>query len=204
MRQRIFLVTPTDGDPERLAERVGAALSGGDVASVLIDPTPWPPIRRADLTKAVASVCNTHDVAAIVLNDTQLAGRAGADGVHIDKGMEDLDLALDSFQGRKIVGAGRITSRHEALIVGERDVDYVFFGRVDRPEIADGDPAALALAEWWAPIVEIPCVAMAGQTADSVEAACDTGAEFIGLRAHIWNNHDGPADAIRRVNDCLQ
>ena len=94
-------------------------------------------------------------------------------------------------------------SRHDALVIGDMDVDYVFFGRVDRAEDMEPDKRAIALAQWWSPIVELPCVAMAGTGIASVEAAAETGAEFVGVRGFVWDAHDGPADAIRKANEIL-
>ena len=164
MRPRLFLITPFDNAADRLVERVGAALAAGDVATLLIDAAGLPSDTRQNLAKSLVQACHQSDVAALVRNDTQLAGRCGADGVHIDGEPDDLDTAIERFRPQKIVGAGRVTTRHDALLVGDMDVDYVFFGRVDRDEPDDSDDAALSLAEWWSPIIEIPCVAMAGKT----------------------------------------
>lgn len=203
MRPRLFLITPLQSDADRLAERIGAALAAGDVASVLVDLEPFAPPRRQKIAQSVVQVCAEASVAAIIRNDSQIAGRTGADGIHVDGEHEDLVTAVERFRPRHIVGAGRVPSRHEALVVGEMDVDYVFFGRIDRPEGAEADRAALDLAAWWSPIVEIPCVAMAAGTRASLEAALETGAEFIAVRALVWDDPDGPADAVRKANEIV-
>ncbi|MEM1047562.1 MAG: thiamine phosphate synthase [Pseudomonadota bacterium] len=203
VRPRLFLITPFDTIDDDATGKLGAALSGGDVASVLIDPERLPADKAQTVTKELVRICQASDVAALVRNDTQLAGRAGADGVHVDTGTADLEAAMASFQPSRIVGAGRVANRHDALLIGETDVDYVLFGRLDRADGGSEDPDGLALAEWWSPIVEIPCVALAGESEHSVQTACETGAEFIGIRGFVWNNHDGPADAVRKANDIL-
>ena len=106
MRPRLFLITPIDGDLDRLPDRLGAALSGGDVASVLIDPEPFALEERQRMATMVVDLCHRADVAAILRNDTRLCGRSGADGVHVDTGLEDLDLAVERFRPKSIVGAG--------------------------------------------------------------------------------------------------
>lgn len=203
MRPRLFLITPAEGPGDRMVERVGAALSGGDVASLLIDTRTIEAGARQSIVKAMVKSCHDHDVAALVRNDTQLAGRAGADGVHVDSGLPDIETVVGSFKPRKIVGVGGIGNRHDALLIGDLDVDYVLFGNIDRAEDGGADPSGIAMAEWWSPIIEIPCISVAGTTEASLEAACETGAEFIGIRSFAWNNHDGPADAIRKANDIL-
>lgn len=203
VRPRLFLITPAEGPSDRMVELLGAALSGGDVASLLIDAETIDAGSRQSIVKAMVKSCHDHDVAALVLNDTQLAGRAGADGVHVDTGLADLETVVASFKPRKIVGVGGIGNRHDALLIGDLDVDYVLFGQLDRIEDENADPSGIAMAEWWSPIIEIPCISLAGKSEASLEAACETGAEFVAIRSFAWSNHDGPADAIRKANDIL-
>lgn len=203
MRPRLFLITPPDGPVDRMVERVESAISGGDVASLLIDINTIDPGQRSSIVKSLVKICQDSEVAALVRNDTQLAGRCGADGVHVDGDLSDLEPILESFRPQKIVGVGGVSNRHDALDVGDLDVDYVFFGWFDSMNNDEADPKVLALADWWSPIVEIPCIAMAGCSESSLEAACETGAEFVGVCNYIWTNHDGPADAIRKANDIL-
>ena len=70
-------------------------------------------------------------VAALVQNDTRIAGRVRADGVHIDTGLADLAAAVEKLRPKLIVGAGGLRSRHEAMTAGEANPDYLFFGRLD-------------------------------------------------------------------------
>jgi len=203
VRPRLFLITPIDGPADQIVARVSAALSGGDVASLLIDIEAIDPGNRQTLVKSLVEVCQKADVAALIRNDTQLAGHAGADGVHVDADLGDLESILTSFRPRNIIGVGGIANRHDALLVGNMDIDYVFFGQLDRPENENADPVAIAMAEWWSPIVEIPCIALAGNSDEALLQACETGAEFVGIRAYAWNNHDGPADAVRKANGIL-
>ena len=44
----------------------------------------------------------------------------------------DLETALENFHPASIVGAGGLATRHEAMEAGETEVDYVFFGDLDR------------------------------------------------------------------------
>jgi len=203
VRPRLFLITPREDLSDRLTGLVAAALSGGDVASLLIDIEAISAGNRQTIVKSLVQICHEADVAALIRNDTQLTGRCGADGVHVDSGLADLDSIVDTFRPGKIVGAGQVTNRHNALLVGDMDVDYVFFGPLDRPEDESADPTSIALAEWWSPMIEIPCIAMAGNSDMSVAQACETGAEFVGLRAYAWNDPAGPADAIRKANEIL-
>ncbi len=194
---RLCLVTPPGVTPDAFAATLDEALSGGDVASLFITGDP---ASIAALAKAAVPVAQAHGVAAIVVNDTQLAGHARADGVHIDSGRADLAAAIGSFRPARMVGAGGVRSRHDAMTAGEVDPDYVFFGRLDGdtgPEIFD---KTLDLAAWWAGLFQIPAIVMGGASIDSVVEARDAGVEFVALRRAVWDHPQGPAEAVRQAN----
>jgi len=195
---RLFLVTPPDIDAERLPPLLGAALAGGDVAAVLI----------ADGSEALAAalvpLVQQAGAAALIRNDTRLAGHVKADGVHIDTGIADLKLAADSFRPKRIVGAGNLTARHAAMEAGEAGVDYVFFGDPHGDTHDEPHPKALDLAEWWAELMEIPAVIMAGRSLESVAAAAATGAAFVAVNQAVWESAAGPGEAVATANAVLR
>jgi thiamine-phosphate pyrophosphorylase len=144
-----------------------------------------------------------HGVAAIIQNDTRIAGRSKADGVHVETGFADLKAAVEALRPGRIVGAGGLASRHEAMLAGEADPDYVFFGRLDGDygdEIAE---RAMGLAEWWAGIFHIPAIVMGGKALESIAAARDAGVEFVALRSAVWEYPAGPRAAVAEANRLL-
>jgi len=195
---RLFLVTPPNADAATFAPRLQEALAAGDVAAVLI----------ADggeaLAVALVPVVQQAGAAALVLDDTRLAGHAKADGVHVTTGPADFKLALESFKPKRIVGAGNIATRHAAMEAGEAGADYLFFGRPHGDTHDAPHPGALDLAEWWSDLMEVPAVAMAGRAPASIAEAAATGAAFVAANESIWSHPDGPAEAIRAANAILQ
>src|SRR4029079_4310158 len=183
---RLCLVTPPIGAPESFAPILEDALAGGDVASLIITADPGDPARLQLIAETLVPIAQAHDVAALIHNDTRVAGRAKADGVHIDSGAEDLKEAIRTLRPRFIVGAGDLRSRHDALISGDAEPDYVFFGRLDGDTGDAIFPKALDLAAWWSELVTIPAVVMGGRSIASVVEARDAGIEFVALRSAIW------------------
>ena len=203
MHPRLFLIAPDDAEAGRFVPQLESALAGGDVACLLLTAGAR---GDGDLQKFVASVvplAQAAGTAVLVQNDTHTAGRSRSDGVHIDTGVEDLKLALGTFKPTGIVGAGAIRSRHDAMELAEAGVDYVFFGRLDFPEDPEPHPKTVALAEWWAELFEIPCVAFGGSDIGSLATTARTGADFVALRRAIWNHPDGPEAAVRSANETL-
>jgi thiamine-phosphate pyrophosphorylase len=198
---RLFLITPPRVDLGTFQGSLRDALAGGDVAAVLI-------ALEADGDLEIVAAALTPTVqeagaAAIVADDTRIAGRTNADGVHIGTGIEDIRTAVESFQRRRIVGAGNLHSRHSAMEAGEIGADYVFFGRPHGDTHDGPHPKVLDLAEWWSEVTNIPAVVMAGRSLDSIAAVAATGASFVALHEAVWSHAKSPGEAVRDANSVL-
>jgi thiamine-phosphate pyrophosphorylase len=192
----LYLITPEAIDLATFPARLKAALEPGKVSCLLIAPQGVSDAERQAIAEALVPIAQKHDVAVLLTDDTRTAGRAKADGVHISSSIEDLKAAVKTFRPGRIVGAGGLKTRHEAMEAAEMDVDYVFFGLIDRPEDPETHPKSLDLATWWVPLFEAPVVIMAGATLESVREAAETGAEFVAVRHVVWSDPEGPASAI--------
>lgn len=197
---RLYLVTPRDVDVDTFPALLDEVLAAGDVASLLIALDGGSDMVRQRIAEILTPVAQKHGVAVLVRNDTRAAGRARTDGVHVDTGKADLTAALDTFHPAGIVGVGNLATRHEAMEAGETQVDYVFFGDLDRPETAEGDARARDLAEWWVPLFEPPVVLLGGADLAALDAAIATGAEFVALRDAVWRHPAGPAAALAEAS----
>ena len=119
---RLFLILPPRPEPERFAPLLADALASGDVAAVLVASEMGGREAEAIAAKLVPIVQNAA-AAALIADDTRLAGHAKADGVHVGTGLDDLRLAVESFRPERIVGAGNFTSRHAAMQAGGMEAD---------------------------------------------------------------------------------
>jgi len=177
---RLMLVTPPVADADAMAFKLMQAQAGGDLAAILLRLTDGDERSRIERVKRLAGPVQAANVALVVEGSALVAARGGADGVHLTGGPEAVAEARSSLKGERIIGAGGLRARHDAMDIGEAGVDYVMFGD-PRP---DGSLPPLAAvierAGWWAEIFETPCVAYAPD-AESVPALVETGAEFIAL-----------------------
>ncbi len=196
-RCRLCLVAPHDIDPNDLAPLVDDALAGGDVASVIIAGEGD---RLQRLAEAIVPRAQARGAAALIQNDTRIAGRVHADGVHIDTGVADLATAAEKLRPKLIVGTGGLRSRHEAMVAGEANPDYLFFGRLDGDIEDDIFGKALDLAAWWSSVFIIPAVVMGGRTIASVETAAREGIDFVALSRAVFADPRGPAQAVEEAN----
>ena len=199
---RLCLVTPLGSDPATLAPRVAEALSGGNVASLIIADDPSHPA-ALEPTAALVAIAQAQGVAAIVHGDPGVVARTGADGIHVDGTGADLAAAVERFGGSKIVGAGGLKSRHDAILAGEAGADYLFFGRLDG-DTGDGVfDKALDLAAWWSSVTVVPAIVMGGRILSSVAAAADAGIAFVALSRAVWDDPRGPAAAVAEASAYL-
>ena len=202
-RCRLVLITPAGLPAPALKARLAEALAGGDVASVIVPQYGVPEPAFQELAEALVPVVQAAGAAAVLAGETRIADRVGADGVHLDVRPDVLGEAVSRLRPPLIVGAGAIRSREDALACGELQPDYVFFGRFGYDTRAEPHPRNLALAEWWAEMIEIPCIVLGGSAVGSVEAAALTGADFAALSQAVFGADADPAAAVAAANALL-
>lgn len=202
-RCRLVLVTPDIADPGELGAIVADALRGGDVASVIIPQHGLDDKSFQRRCEALVPVVQAAGAAALVAGDTRVAGRVRADGLHLETGSEAMGEAVARHAPALIVGGGNARERHAALAIGEAQPDYLMFGSVSGDIKPEPHPKNLALAEWWADMIEIPCVLMGGTSIAFVEAMAATGAEFIAFGKAVFAEPTESPRLVAEINAVL-
>ncbi len=202
-RCRLVLILPEPDNEAELTRNLEHALAGGDVATVIVPQYGLNDQPFQTLAEKIVPIIQKAGAAALIAGDSRVAGRVKADGLHIEGGTTVLEDALAKFTPKMIVGAGGISERHTALEIGELQPDYIFFGKPDGDIKPGPHPKNLALGEWWASMVEIPCIVMGGSDLSCVTAVAEVGAEFVALRSAIFEYADGPKAAVFLANQLL-
>ena len=195
---RLYLFTPplAAAALAAFAPRLAAALAAGDVASVLARAAPG---AEGDLKRIVATlseIAAARDAALLIEGDPRLAARLGADGVHVENA-EAVAEAVASLKGERIVGAGGLRLRDDAMTAAEGGADYVMFGDPGSDGEAPSLTATLERVRWWAEIFQTPCVAYAAHLEDVAPLAA-AGADFVALGGAVWEAAD-PAAAVEQA-----
>ena len=198
-RCRLVLIAP----PGVAAGRVVSAFEGGDVASLILPQYDLDEAAFQQWAEGVAPAAQAKGIAVIVAGDTRIAGRIKADGLHVEAGRAALEEAVEAFQAKMTVGCGGAKTRDEALELGEAQPDYIFFGRFGYDTKPDPHSRNLALGNWWAEMIEIPCIVMAGSALASVEAVAATGCEFVALSNAVFGEGVDPGAAVASANALL-
>ena len=202
-RPRLCLVTPPGGDAATSARRLADALSSGNVASLIVRADPNDPTALRRTAEALVPIAQARGVAALIHNETRIAMATGADGVHVDSGQPDLTAAIGAFRPKKIVGAGGLSSRHDAMLAGEAGPDYLLFGRLDGDAGQRIVDRARDLAAWWSSVAVIPAIVMGGRSLASVTEAAEAGIAFVALSRAVWQDRRGPAEAVAEACERL-
>jgi len=202
-RCRLVLVAPATETAEALVERLEAALSGGDVASVVLPQRDLDDKTFQAVCAAAVPVIQKAGAAALVAGDTRVAGRVKADGLFVVENAEGLAEAIGKHAPAMIVGGGNAKDRHAALSIGETEPDFIFFGKLDGDIKPEPHRKNVALAEWWASMVDIPCILMGGSDAAHALEMAETGAEFISFGVAVFEAEEGPAAVVSGINAVL-
>ncbi len=202
---RLYLITPPIFDPTTFPDRLAAALDAGDVAAVQLrikdaDDGVW---KRA--IDALRPVTQSRGVAFLLNDRADLVLANGCDGVHV--GQEDMPArtARAALGPEATLGVTCHDSRDLAMQAGEDGADYVAFGaffpsgtkQVSR--LADPD-----VLRWWSELMELPCCAIGGITAENCAPLVRAGADFLAVVASVWNHPDGPAGGVRALNAAIR
>ncbi|HYF86426.1 thiamine phosphate synthase [Azospirillum sp.] len=202
---RLYLVTPPALEPAAFAPLLREALDAGDVACVQLrlKDCSEDDIRRAcDLLRPIAQ---ERDVAFILNDHPRLARETGCDGVHVGQQDTPYRDARKIMGNDAIVGVTCHDSRHLAMIAGEEGADYVAFGAFFPTATKTAEyKAEPELLSWWSELMEVPCVAIGGITAENCAPLVTAGADFLAVVNAVWGHPQGPGAGVRALNAAIE
>lgn len=210
---RLYLITPPNLEGDALpvfADALAEALDAGDVACLQIRlkgpedaVAPDDEIRR--VTEVLLPVAQSREVAVIMNDRPDLAAELGCDGVHIGQQDTDYDDARRIVGADAIVGVTCHDSRHLAMTAAEAGADYVAFGAFYATTTKSPKASARPdLLRWWSDLMEVPCVAIGGITAENCAPMVTAGADFLAVSAGVWNYPGGPGAAVAAFAQAIE
>lgn len=192
---RLYLIGPAETPPGDLfSDRLAAVLEAVRPVAFLL------PIsfgRDHAATSALRQLCAKHDTAFLVQNDPVLATNLAADGLH-QSDVASIKKTRTVLTKDQILGADTKRSRHDAMEAGENGADYVAFGQFG--DLVDDE--LVDIVAWWRDLFVLPCLTYA-DTLDDAARLADTGADFIGVSAAIWDHSDGPVAGARHMQAAI-
>ncbi len=193
---RLFLATPDCFDPDDLKAVLAAAISGGDIASLLIRHQNGDQLRKAAM--AVTKMAQEAGIAVLIENDVETAMACGADGVQLDDAGPAMNEAIESIGSDKIIGIYCVNERHRAMSVGQAGADYVAFDY----QAASGEKEPVS--HWWARVFEVPCVVIEPLEMEQARAAVAGKVDFICPPQTMWASPDAARETVRGYNAMIK
>ncbi len=187
-------MTPRIADAAVFSATLAAALAAGDVAAVLLRLEDADERSQINCAKALGAIVQHKDVALLLDGHAELVAKSGADGAHVT-GLAEFTAAVEKLKPERIVGAGGLTTRHDAMSVAEANADYVMFGEPDENGERPSFSAVEERVAWWAEVFEAPCVAFAG-SAEEVAPLVKAGADFVALGDWVWQDSGAVAETV--------
>lgn len=203
-RCRIYLITPPKLDPVPFAVLLAAALDAGDVAAVQLRLKEVSEDEWKQATDTLRPVAQSREVAFLLNDRAELVREFGCDGVHV--GQEDMSAKM----ARQVIGPDLTLgvtckgSRDLAMQAGEDGADYVAFGAFFPSGTKDVSRfVSPEILQWWSDLMELPCCAIGGITAENCGPLVRAGADFLAVVGCVWNHPHGPAAGVKALNTAI-
>lgn len=140
---------------------------------------------------SLAELCKKYNVMFIINDDTELAIKVDADGVHL--GQKDLSLS----KARELIGKNKIigVSCNNQLSLAEdaqkNGADYIAFGRFFTSQTKpDAPQAELNVLTHARKIIQLPIVAIGGIKPDTASVLINAGADMLAVINSIFGQKD--------------
>ena len=200
---RLYLVTPTSAGPN-FADTLASALDAGDVAAVQLRLKDAEDSHWLRTIEALRPIAQSRGVAFLLNDRPDLARQTGCDGAHVGQTDTPAREARTLLGTTLTLGITCHDSRDLAMRAGEDGADYVAFGAFF-PTITKDAPtqAPVELIAWWSSLMELPCVAIGGITAENCAPLVEAGAGFLAVVGSVWAHPDGPAAGVRAMNAAI-
>jgi thiamine-phosphate pyrophosphorylase len=200
---RLYLITPPVLPPN-FPDLLASALDAGDVAAVQLRLKDVPDDALQRTIDQLRPIVQSRGVAFLLNDRPELAVKTGCDGAHV--GQTDMKApAARKILKELTLGVTCHGSRHLAMQAGEDGADYVAFGAF-YPTATKEPPAMAELEtlEWWAKMMELPCVAIGGITAANCAPLVKAGADFLAVVGAVWNHPESPAAGVRAMVKAIE
>lgn len=90
------------------------------------------------------------------------------------------------------------------MLAAEAGADYVAFGGFFPTATKQlKSTADIDILKWWGDLMEVPCVAIGGITAENCAPLVRAGADFLAVVHSVWSHQGGPAAGVAALHDAI-
>lgn len=189
----LYAVTPDTSDTAALISLVGEAVAGGARLVQYRNKVASPEL-RLEHARALLAICRKAHAALIINDDTELAVKIGADGLHL--GRDDGDIAIARARlPSAIIGASCYADVNLAVEAKRLGVDYVAFGSFFASSTKPGATRApLSVVQEARRAVDLPIVAIGGITLGNAPELIAAGVDAVAVISALFD-----AESVRET-----
>lgn len=180
-----------------LIDQVAAAIRGGAAVIQYRDKSSTHEDRRQQAA-ALASLCHDQNIPLIINDDVELAADVGANGVHLGKSDDSVQMAREALGANAIIGVSCYNVFERAVEAVREGADYVAFGRFfpsqSKPDAVTADLEVLRQARQY---LRVPVVAIGGITPENGQPLVAAGAHLLAAIHGVFGQADTEAAARR-------
>ncbi|WP_018142097.1 thiamine phosphate synthase [Thioalkalivibrio sp. ALJ7] len=199
----LYFITPAVPEgmdaPTAHLGHAGAALRGGASLIQFRDKTLVGDEREA-IARALVALAHAHDARCIINDDTELAARVQADGVHLGRDDPDPVAARHRLGPDAVIGVSCYNELERARAAQAAGASYVAFGTMfpspTKPEAAHAGPDLIRQAH---SKLALPICAIGGITPENAGEAVAAGADLVAVIQGVSAAPD-PEAAARRIS----
>lgn len=140
-------------------------------------------------TKFYIDLCQNYHCAVFISQDNRLVFRLKADGLHIEQDQKLLDDALH-LKNMPSIGYGPIKNKHHAMEIGEKNPNYLFFGKLGSNFCEKKFQRNYNLALWWSEIMNIPAILQTPPIFEIIQNIYHSPIDFIHLENFFWDSEN--------------
>ena len=145
---------------------------------------------RREVAQALKAECDACRVPFIVNDDTELAARVGASGVHLGREDGTPEKAREMLGAKALVGVSCYNSLGRARAAAQQGASYLAFGSLysspTKPEAVRCPLDTLSRAKRFG----LPVVAIGGLTPDNGRAVIEAGADGLAVISAVFDAPD--------------
>lgn len=169
---------------------VEAALKGGARMIQFRDKTTdWD--TQLKLAIELKALCEQYQATFIINDNIELTKASKADGIHLGKNDDSLEIARQQLGENAIIGISCYNSPDRALEMQQRGANYAAFGRFfaskTKPQAPQADLLTLTEAK---KVLEIPVVAIGGIDESNATPLIDAGADSVAVIQGVFAQPD--------------
>jgi thiamine-phosphate pyrophosphorylase len=186
----IYGITPEIEDTTELIAKVTAVLSGGAGVIQYRNKISAYAKRREQCTELLA--CVRDFGATLIVNDNStLALEIGADGVHLGRDDESVEIARQRLGPDRIIGVSCYNDMERARAAQAAGADYIAFGSFfpspTKPAAARASPSLLRAAKTE---LTVPVVAIGGINTSNAAALITAGADALAIVSGLFQSSE--------------